>query len=226
MSKDEKKKEEFNQAVAAGKHPEMALEDMLPTQITVGMHAMRHKAHHLRQLKDKPKRLKEYLDDKPIEVVLGPGCKAYIIDHHHLALALLHEGYKKAQVHVVADFSDAKTQEDFWKKMEEKKYVHPYDENGKLRAISAIPKHLKDMIDDPYRSLAGFVRDLGIYKKVTTPFAEFEWADYFRKLIPLKDVNDHFSKALKLAASLARLPGAAHLPGFLGPKKKPGAKPA
>lgn len=230
MSKEEKKKEEFN-AAAAGKYPEMALEDLLPTQITVGMLAMRHKAHHLHSLKNDPKKLKEYLDARPIEIVLGPGGKAYVIDHHHLALAMIHEGYKTAQVKIVTDFSNETSQDAFWKKMEEgdgkgKKYVHPYDENGKLRAISALPRRLKDLIDDPYRSLAGFVRDNGGFKKDFTPFAEFEWADHFRKLIPLKEVNDHFGKSLRLAMKLARLPEAAHLPGFLGPKKKPGPKAA
>ena len=221
-SKDKKTKDDFN--AAAPKHPEMALDDLLPTQITVGMHAMHHKAERLHDLKDKPKQLKEYLDERPIEVVLGPGGKAYVIDHHHLALALLHEGYKKAQVHIVDDLSKEPSQEAFWKKMEEKKYVHPYDADGKEQPISAIPKRLKDLVDDPYRSLAGFVRDMGLYKKVTTPFAEFKWADYFRKIIPLKDVNDNFDNALKLAGMLAGLSSAAHLPGFIKPKKKDGPK--
>jgi len=219
---DETKSADFNET--AGKLPVMKLEDLLPTQMTIGMRAMHHKAHRLHRIKDDPKKLKEYLDPRPIEVALGPGGKAYIVDHHHLALAMLHEGYTTANVKIVDDFSKD-DEEAFWKKMEEKKYVHPYDENGTLHSVFELPKHLKDLKDDPYRSLAAFVRDMAGFKKVFTPFVEFQWADYFRKNIPLKELHEHFGKSLRKAMKLARLPGAAHLPGFLGPKQPKDGNP-
>ncbi len=34
--------------------------------------------------------------------------------------------------------------------------------------------------NDPYRSLATFLREQGIYSKEQTPYIEFQWADAFR----------------------------------------------
>ena len=101
-------------------------------------------------------------------------------------------------------------------------YVYPYDENGKKREIGEIPDSLTKMKDDPYRALAGFARNEGAFKKDWTPFAEFKWADYFRKLIPKELVEKDFDKALKKAVDLARDPAASHLPGYIPPKKPGG----
>ena len=59
--------------------------------------------------------------------------------------------------------------------------VHPFDEDGKRRAYSDIPKSIEDMKDDPFRSLAGALRRKGGYAKDTTPFSEFLWADFLRR---------------------------------------------
>ncbi len=225
--KQEATKAQFAEAAEhkQDEHPEMKLAELLPTQLTVGMRQVDHKEKHLRRLmKNKdPKKLEEFLKERPIPVVIGPGGKAYIIDHHHLGLAMLQAGFETARVEIVDNFSDAKTQDEFWKKMEEKKYVHPYDENGKLKPVDDIPKHLTGLKDDPYRALAGFVREHMGFKKVMTPFAEFLWADYFRKIIPKDVIKDHFKKALRMAVKASRLPGAAHLPGYEGPKTKAAA---
>lgn len=223
--KQENVSEAFHAAAEKKRLPKMKLRDLLPTQITVGMRQVNHKQKRLHAMKRDPKKLEEFLKARPIPVVLGPGGKAYIIDHHHLGLAMLNEGFETARVEVVADFSDKPGQAEFWKAMEEKKYVHPYDENGQQKSVEDIPKRLSDLKDDPYRALAGFVREHLGFAKVGTPFAEFQWADYFRKIIPKDAVKDHFHRALRQAVKAARLPGAAHLPGYLGPKPK-AAKPA
>ena len=40
---------------------------------------------------------------------------------------------------------------------------------------------MKDLVDDPFRSLAGELRRVGGYAKDTTPFSEFLWADFLRR---------------------------------------------
>jgi len=71
------------------------------------------------------------------------------------------------------------------------------------------------MEDDPYRSLAGFVRMEGGFQKTTTPYAEFVWADYYRKQIPLKLLKKNFDKALQWATRLAATPEVSNLPGYV-----------
>lgn len=98
--------------------------------------------------------------------------------------------------------------------MEGKAWVHPFDGKGKLRKISDIPDDLLDMEDDPYRSLAGVVRQEGGFDKTLTPYMEFTWADYFRPLIKLKAIDADFDGSVKKAMELASASGAEQLPGY------------
>jgi len=198
------------------------LRKLRPTQLAVGMKQVELKQERLRKLaKEKKDKLEDFITERPIRVVMGPDGDAYIIDHHHLGLALIREGHTTASVQVEADYSHLSTAE-FWKKMQEMNYVYPYDADGKKRAVADIPDSLTKMQDDPYRALAGFARNEGAFKKDWTPFAEFKWADYFRKLIPKADVEKDFDKALKKAVELAREPAASKLPGYIPPKKPAG----
>lgn len=196
----------------------IALSQLKPTQVTVGMLQVKHKQKRLKELIRRPSELVDFILERPIVVVRGPGAKAYVIDHHHLALALLREKYETAPMFVEDDFSSLALPA-FWRKMQAKHFVHPFDEKGKLVPLSRIPATLNGLKDDPYRSLAGFARELGAFNKVETPFAEFLWADYFRIHIPRHLVKKDFQKALKHAVTLAAAPWASKLPGFKGKKK-------
>jgi hypothetical protein len=70
--------------------------------------------------------------------------------------------------------------------------------------------------DDPFRSLAGEIRRTGGFAKDTTPFAEFLWADFFRRRIKRKDVQKHFGSAARRALKLAKSEDARYLPGWSG----------
>ncbi|TMJ46886.1 MAG: chromosome partitioning protein ParB, partial [Alphaproteobacteria bacterium] len=117
----------------------------------------------------------EYLGKHMIPVILGPKERPYVIDHHHLSRALLDEGEKHVLVTVVADLK-ALEPDAFWVVLDHRGWVHPYDEDGQRRAFRAIPKSVGDLLDDPFRSLAGELRRAGGFAKETTPFSEFLWA--------------------------------------------------
>ena len=103
--------------------------------------------------------------------------------------------------------------EHFWRAMEFHRWAHPYDERGRRRDYDAIPSRISKLRDDPYRSLAGLVRDAGGYAKDAEPFAEFLWADFFRSHIARKKLRAApGSQALALAHHL----GARYLPGWVG----------
>jgi hypothetical protein len=72
--------------------------------------------------------------------------------------------------------------DDFWTEMDRNLCVHPLDENGVRQNYSAIPQRLQDLVDDVYRSLAGYARNAGGFDKTPTAFAEFIWADYLPAL--------------------------------------------
>jgi hypothetical protein len=151
-----------------------------------------------------------------IPVVLGPGDHPYVIDHHHLARALHEEGVKSIATTVVANLTRLE-KDAFWIFLDNRGWMHPFDDRGRRRPHGEIPHSLCEMVDDPYRSLAGALRRAGGYAKDTTPFSEFLWADFLRPRLKRRLVNDDFARALREALKLARSHDADHLPGWCGP---------
>jgi hypothetical protein len=168
------------------------------------------KKKHLASLK--PAAQREFMQAHAIPAVKGPAGSFYITDHHHLGRAAHDAGVKTAFIDPVADFSAAMVSE-FWRQMDGSRWVHPLDEYGVRHTYDLIPKHLDKLKDDVYRSLAGYVRNVGGYDKTPTAFAEFVWADFFRRSIAIEDVTADFSAAVQLAVQLARSEAARGLPG-------------
>lgn len=81
----------------------VAIADLRPTQITVGMREVNAKRKHWRDIK--AKKGGKFLGAHMIPVILGPKDRHYVIDHHHLARALHEEGVKDVMVTVVSNLS-------------------------------------------------------------------------------------------------------------------------
>ena len=81
----------------------VAITDLRPTQITVGMREVMAKRKRWRDTGTK--KGDKFLGKHMIPVVRGPKRRNYVIDHHHLALALHDEGVKQVAVTVIADLS-------------------------------------------------------------------------------------------------------------------------
>jgi hypothetical protein len=192
----------------------VTIESLRPTQITVGLHEVDEKRKDLR--KRGAQKIGNFLGDHMIPVVLGPRERHFIVDHHHLSLALHKEGVEKVLVTVVADLSEL-AMDEFWIVLDHKSWVHPYDEEGRRRDFAKIPKSVDDLKDDPFRSLAGEMRRAGAFAKDTTPFSEFLWADFLRRRLKRSAVEKNFKAAVKEASVLAKSKDARYLPGWCGP---------
>lgn len=190
---------------------EVELKALRPTQMTVGYAEVDAKRKAWTSLK--PKQRKSMLPTHWFPAVLGPGGAYYIVDHHHLGVALWHEGVREAYVMVLRDYAYLSPRA-FWEVMEFHQWSHPYDERGERHEPQALPKSLDKLRDDPYRSLAGLVRAAGGYAKDTTPFAEFLWASYFRKTLGKRLVRTPSQALIERAVALARRPEARYLPGW------------
>ena len=194
-------------------HPIPILE-LRPTQMTVGMREVKEKRKRFRE--QKGKKQEELLGKHMIPVVVGPDKRFYVVDHHHLARALHEEGVEDILVTVIGDLRMV-DRDAFWGVMDNKRWVYPYDAKGERRHFKDLPKTITELKDDPYRSLAGELRRAGGFAKDTTPFSEFLWADFLRRLLPRKTVEDNFSKAMEKALELAKSENAIYLPGWCGP---------
>jgi hypothetical protein len=188
--------------------------DLHPTQITVGMREVKAKRKRWRE--EGAKKGAEFLGRHMIPVVLGAKDRHYVINHHHLARALHDEGVKDVLVIVVANLSRLE-RDAFWFVLDNRSWMHPFDDEGRRRHYKDIPKSVADLADDPFRSLAGELRRAGGFAKDTTPFSEFLWADFLRRRIKRKAVESDFSRALEKALQLAKSKDANYLPGWCGP---------
>ena len=188
--------------------------DLRPTQMTVGMLEVEEKRKRWKD--QKGSKQSRTLGSHMIPVILGPREKHYVIDHHHLCRALHEEGVKDVLVSVVQDLSAIET-DSFWVNMNNRNWMHPYDADGKLKSYKDLPKTIEQLVDDPYRSLAGALRRVGGFAKDTTPFSEFLWADFLRKRVKPKLIKQDFAHALEGALICARSKEAIYLPGWCGP---------
>ena len=190
------------------------IEDLRPTQMTVGMREVEAKRKRWRE-KGEKEELK-FLAEHMMPTILGPKRRHYIIDHHHLARALHDEGRKDVLVTVVADLSKI-DMDAFWVFLDNRNWLHPFDSRGRRCEYGSLPKSVSDLEDDPYRSLAGELRRIGGFAKDTTPFSEFLWADFLRRRIKKKLVEENFADALEKSLQLAKSSDADFLPGWCGP---------
>ena len=190
------------------------IEDLRPTQMTVGFREVAEKRRQWRE--QSGGKGAEFLGRHMVPVVLGPKDRRYVIDHHHLCRALLEEGVEDLLVNVVADLSTLKKTE-FWIYLDNRDWCHAYDGEGRRRDFDAIPASIAKLTDDPYRSLAGELRRMGGFAKDITPFSEFIWADFLRRRVKPKLVDEDFPAAMKRALKLAKSDAAGYLPGWCGP---------
>jgi hypothetical protein len=105
----------------------------------------------------------------------------------------------------------------FWTVMDNRSWMHPFDAKGVRRHYSDIPKSMTELVDDPFRSLAGELRRAGGFAKDTTPFSEFLWADFLRRRMKRRTVQRDFDRAVVAALELAKSTDANYLPGWCGP---------
>jgi hypothetical protein len=205
------------------------LADLHPTQPSVGMVEVRKKAQKLQDeigRRSEPDFLKYVLKhDKQEPVIVGPNGIFYITDHHHMARALYEVGASETYCEIIDNLSNVNPDE-FWIRLERNNELYLGDQNGNPIARNEIPAAVKDMSNDPFRSLAGAVRESCGFEKDAhgssgEDYLEFQWADYFRTHwaqtgIATKDIDLNFDSAVNAALNLAAQKQAASLPGYTG----------
>ena len=105
----------------------VAILDLRPTQITVGMREVKAKRKHWRA--EGAREAEKFLGKHMIPVIRGPKGRYYVIDHHHLARALHDEGVKDVAVTVIANLTKL-DRETFWFVMDNRDWTHPFDADG------------------------------------------------------------------------------------------------
>jgi hypothetical protein len=167
---------------------------------------------------------REDLKKDPIKVIRGPGGALFVTDHHHGAEAWRLAGHPDAFCRIEKGPKFV-TEDQFWSALKQKNLVHLEDADGKPLMPAQLPSSLADMPDDPYRSLARYVRKAnGFCRSIMKQkeFAEFIWADFLRTRpeVPADKVRAAAKdeELVQTAVKLARSPAAKDLPGYVGDK--------
>ncbi len=192
-----------------------------PTQFAVGILEIHEKIEAFEKLSKK--KLKKLVKETPIPVVVSPEKDLYLVDHHHFLFVCWHLGVEEVKIEVVEDLSKKKmTLTQFWKYMYRKNFYYPYCQFGEgPRNSLYLPQDIRGLADDPYRSLAWFVRQEGGYENSDLPFAEFHWANFFRsKKLLHRHGRAGFGSAIDKARKLAHSKEAKKLPGYLSQPKE------
>jgi len=227
----------------SGQLYQIRVADLHPTQCGVGLDEVNAKAEAMRnRSKDE---LLAYLITHPVPIVIGNDDKFYLTDHHHLARALWDAAQGKNEAGIDADNARVVVEVlynwsvlkdySFWKAMHDNAWVYLFDHTGGGPIQpDALPKHVKDLRNDPYRGLAWYVRMHFGYDKMAADFAEFQWAQFFRMRmildngvlrnevkgvdILISEMKEEDRQAIiEEAVHLASSSEAIGLPGYVGP---------
>ncbi|MFG1414102.1 ParB-like protein [Xanthobacter sp. VTT E-85241] len=196
----------------------IAIDDLHPTQLTLGMSEVTRRAKRMAALD------KDDLDDlvhkRPVPCVIGPKGQLYMIDHHHLCRALLLCGRTTAVQDIAGtlDWSHMNADE-FWPAMDRAGMCWPIDADGNRRPYVRIPGHVRELTDNPWRTLARGVRGTAFRDDDDTPFKEFMWGEYFRTFMSKRLIETSLDLAEDLALKLALLDEAQDLPGYIAKGK-------
>jgi hypothetical protein len=190
-----------------------------PTQSAVGMQEVEIRAERIGKMN--ATELEHYLRKHVAPIAIGPGGVPYLLDHQHLARALLqaHAG-KTLHAEVKENWSKL-SETEFWARMKEHDWVYLHDEAGKpMPDPTGLPRSIEGMRDDPYRSLAWLAREKDGYRQTESPYADFHWADFFRSRVHLGDDTNAFDEATLEAVKVAHSPEAKDLPGYIASTDK------
>lgn len=215
-----------------------ALSALHPMQAAVGMLEVEKRVKKIEGLRDKNK-LEQYEHCKSVPVVIGPNDPSgaprfYVTDHHHLARALLDAGESATEC-TIKDSQSTLSEPAFWDLMTNNKWVWLFDAQGSPLTWRQLPKSLRELQNDPYRSLAGAVKNHNGFCKPAGDFGEFQWANFFRghgadgkppgPVATKDEIENKLNKAAKLAAHLAHSDAAEGLPGYWKDRPPPQCEP-
>ena len=204
-----------------GAECEVAVNLLHPTQFAIGFREVHIRAGKIAQMK--PSKLKKYLEERIVPLAISPHGAPYILDHHHFVAAIIESGIRKTVPAKIMSNAAEASEDEFWKLMRERQWVHPYDEKGNGPvSVTLLPASVTGLKDDPLRSLAWAVREEGGYERHDEiAYADFKWANFFRQHITFEDTDAGFSAAIQNALHLAKTPAAKNLPGYKATEIRP-----
>lgn len=198
-------------------HLEVAIADLQPTQLCVGLAEVRSRQSDFLQESGNERR--RYLEGKPVPLVRAGHDRFWMVDRHHRLRALIElDPSARAFGYVVLQLEGLERSQ-VLDELRRRGWLYLYDGRG-LGPLppSALPQGLVGLQDDPYRSLVWKLKKEGrIEPEPLIPFHEFRWGAWLRTRPLPPFSSDHLEPALPRARALVRSRAASHLAGWRGP---------
>eukprot|EP01100_Stratorugosa_tubuloviscum_P015484 TRINITY_DN8957_c0_g1_i1.p1 TRINITY_DN8957_c0_g1~~TRINITY_DN8957_c0_g1_i1.p1 ORF type:complete len:295 (-),score=138.55 TRINITY_DN8957_c0_g1_i1:20-904(-) len=159
-----------------------------PTQFVVGMDEVECKKQKYNGMSKSD--LQNFLQksDNIVPAVLGPNGELYITDHHHQTRAVIESNKVNDVNEIVYIEADLSQSSNFWQSMVSNNWAWLYDEKVHQPINpSLLPIDFLQLVNDPYRSLAWYVRHQGGYGKTSKSYQDFIWANFFRDNLNLTE---------------------------------------
>jgi hypothetical protein len=159
-----------------------------------------------------------YLETKPVPLVRSAAGELWMVDRHHRLRGLVELDPDAMAVGYVALEVASDDRHVVLAELEQRGWLYLYDGRG-LGPLppTALPTHLADLQDDPYRSLVWKLKKEGrIEPAPLIPFHEFRWGAWLRSR-PLPPFGSScLEPALPSARALVASRAASHLAGWKG----------
>jgi hypothetical protein len=197
---------------------EVALADLQPTQLCVGMAEIRSRQRDFAEEDAADRR--RYLRGKPTPLVRSATGELWMVDRHHRLRALLELDPQATAFGYVALQLEVSERHQVLEELHRRGWLYLYDGRGLgPLAPTALPRTLTGTQDDPYRSLVWKLkREKVIAAAPLIPFHEFRWGAWLRSRTLPPFSSERLEPALPAARALARSSAAEHLAGWVGPQ--------
>mmetsp|Transcript_8616 Transcript_8616/g.35911 ORF Transcript_8616/g.35911 Transcript_8616/m.35911 type:complete len:284 (+) Transcript_8616:2-853(+) len=163
------------------------IDDLRPSQFAIGAFEVHEnmktlEAYSRQELRAKKRRA-------PVPINIAPGGYLYMYNKHHTVRSMWDSKKIPAEdkwVYATVDhnWSYLQSLTAFYRALVNRKLVWLTDHKGvQPMDPSLLPRHVKDLQNDPFRSLAAITKVYGCWSTsaANIPFVEFIWADHFRR---------------------------------------------
>ena len=192
--------------------------ELKPMQIPGGMYEVQDKARDLRDMKKSD--ADDWLRERSVPILEDYKGRKRPVDHHHEARSAWEADHDEVYTHRYFDDElhrkiKALSRDEFYAVTRAMGLFYDRDQFGVgPHDPNHLPEDVRGMADDPFRSVAWQVRKRGGYDKSSEPFAEFQWAQYFRERLKTYPTRADFEKSVLEAMRLVHDPAAKDLPGY------------
>lgn len=166
----------------------IAIGDLHPTQPVVGTYQVQYQVAFLRVIErgesSNYATVEDYVNQRSVPVVVGPGNQFYMVDSHHTMRSIweYYQGDPNIRVNIEI-IQDWRNRSDFWSAMQAQNYTYLGTPGNRIDPDD-LPRNLGELKNDPYRAAVGMALNWGFFERPKGEkifFYQFKLADCLKE---------------------------------------------